>query len=372
MNLVVQGKQNIFLIKIWGCSMGLYKKNNKWWIDYYVNGRRIRRSISKKKKQAEKIYTKTKADILMKKFAIPINEKIKFVDFSMRYIEEHSKPKKKSYRTDIVLLRNLVEYFGDMLLHEITDHHFELYRNKRINQNVRNRKRKVSPTTVNREGALLRSILNRAVKWGKLSLNPITKMEMYKEEPKERNLTESEINLLVSSANPPLKHIILVALNTGMRRGEILNLEWNRVNIEERFITVNKTKSSKLRKIPLNNPMIDLFSKLQLQRQGKHFVFENPETRKPFTTIKTAWKTLLKRTKITDLRFHDLRHCFATYTLLRGGDLIHLRETLGHARVTTTERYAKAQMEGQRKLVNGFEVAENPGEVINISDQKIG
>jgi integrase len=330
--------------------MGVFKKNDKWWIDYYVNGRRIRKPVSNSKLEAEKVLVKIKSDLLMKRYAIPKSEKIKFIDFSMKYIQEYSIPKKRSFKSDISLLKNLIEYFGDLYLDEITDYHFEQYRNLRVKQKVKNKHKLVSQTTINREGALLRSIINRAVRWGFLSFNPITKMEMFKEEPKERILNHDEMKLLVSSANTPLKHIILVALNTGMRRGEILNLEWNQINIEKGFISVKKTKSRKLRTIPMNPTMKTLFSKLSLKRKGQDHVFENSETGKPLSDFTTSWYTLLKRTGIKDLRFHDLRHCFATYALLNGGDIISLKETLGHSRIDTTARYTKALLGRSTKI----------------------
>ena len=72
--------------------MGVFKKNNKWWIDYYFNGERIRKPISKLKKEAEKALIKINSDKLHNRYAIPKNEKIKFSDFSMKYIKEYSKP----------------------------------------------------------------------------------------------------------------------------------------------------------------------------------------------------------------------------------------------------------------------------------------
>ena len=94
--------------------------------------------------------------------------------------------------------------------------------------------------------------------------------------------------------------------------------------------------------------------------------------RKPFTDIKNPWKNLLKRTGIKDLRFHDLRHIFATYTLMNSGDLVHLKETLGHSQITTTARYTKSLWEGQQKLVRGFEIPEIESEVVNFPERKIG
>lgn len=351
--------------------MGVYKKNKKWWIDYYINGERVRKCVSSSKAEAQKVLTKIMSDMIHKRYALPKDEKIKFFDFSKKYIDEYSIPTKRSYRSDIALLKNLIGFFGNLYLDEITDYHFEQYRKIRVNQKLKARDKNVSTTTINREGALLRGILNRAVKWGYLSFNPIKKIEMFKEEPKERILTHKEIKRLVSAAHAPLKHIILIAVNTGMRRGEILNLEWNQVNVEHAFITVKKTKSSKLRRIPLNEAMVKLFFKLQSKKDFSRFVFQNPKTKKPITEIRRSWYTLLKKTGITDMRFHDLRHCFATYALLNGGDLISLKETLGHSDITTTSRYTKALLEGQRKLVNGFEVKEETGALIEFPTRKI-
>jgi integrase len=96
-------------------------------------------------------------------------------------------------------------------------------------------------------------MLNKAIEWNLLFSNPIGKLTLAKEEPKERILSEKEIPKLINLANDPLKSIILVALNTGMRLGEILNLEWAQVNLGSKtiFIPIKKAKSRKIRRIPL-------------------------------------------------------------------------------------------------------------------------
>jgi len=113
-----------------------------------------------------------------------------------------------------------------------------------------------------------------------------------------------------------------------------------------------------------------MLSRLSLIREGRSYVFENPETGKPFTDNKTAWRSLLRRTGINDFRFHDLRHCFATYTLLNGGDLVSLQDTSGHTDIRTTSRYAKAMIEGKRRLVNSFQIGEKDGEVLEMPSKK--
>lgn len=353
------------------------KRTGKWDIDFHCNNRRIRKRGFLSKADAENYKTKLEYNLKFKKHGLPKEEKIRFIELAKKYLENYSKPNKSSFKTDIALAKPLVEYFGSTNASDITKEDIDLYRKERVQARIRKGKKYpegilISQTTVNRELTLLRATFNKAIEWNLMFSNPIGKLTLAKEEPKERILSEKEIPRLINSAREPLKSIILIALNTGMRLGEILKLEWDQVNLgsQSSFISIKKAKSRRLRRIPLNRPMIELFSRMQLKRSGSKFVFENPETRKPFTTIRTAWYTLLKRADIKDLRFHDLRHTFATYALLRGGDLIHLKETLGHTDIRTTARYAKALMEGQQKLVQGFEVSGNIGETIVFQKSK--
>jgi integrase len=109
--------------------------------------------------------------------------------------------------------------------------------------------------------------------------------------------------------------------------------------------------------------------KLHYSRNGSQYVFENPKTGKAFVCINRRWRTLLKDLGIKGFRFHDLRHTFATYALLKkGGDLVSLQATLGHADISTTARYTKALLEGQRKLVNSFEVPERESNIIELKE----
>jgi integrase len=232
----------------------------------------------------------------------------------------------------------------------------------------RDREKFLNPSTKT-STLYFRSMINLASKWFDLELKPI-KYEMAKEEPKERILTEQEIRRLAENSEAPLRYIILVALNTGMRKSEILNLGWDQVNLEG-FIRIEaqRSKNRKIRVIPLNNSMKELFYKLHYSRNGNQHLFENPKTGKPFVCINRRWRTLLKELEIKGFRFHDLRHTFATYALLKkGGDLVSLQATLGHADISTTARYTKALLEGQRKLVNSFEVPESESNIIDLKE----
>jgi integrase len=112
-------------------------------------------------------------------------------------------------------------------------------------------------------------------------------LDLVKEESRERILSRNEIGLLVANAEPLLKNVILVALNTGMRKAEIYNLEWVNVNLEHNFITVTaqEAKNKKIRRIAINRSLRELLLKLNLTRNGSQCVFENPKTGKAFVCI---------------------------------------------------------------------------------------
>jgi integrase len=132
----------------------------------------------------------------------------------------------------------------------------------------------VAPSTINRELGILRNMLRVSSEWYDLDLKPL-KFEIAKEEQKERIFSESKIRRLIDNSNTPLRYIIMVAINTGVRKSEILNLEWDQVNLEVEFITVvaQKSKTRRIRRIPLNHSMSELFYKLILSRNGNRYIF---------------------------------------------------------------------------------------------------
>ena len=244
--------------------MGIYKRGKVWHIDYYYCGKRFRKGGFLKKSTAEECLTKIKNDILYKTHPLPRDQKIKFEELAKRYIELHSIPNKKSYKSDLSLMKKLVLYFGDFHIGDITKEHVDQYRIERL-ASISKRRVLVSKTTVNRELALIRGMMSKAVEWRLITINPINKLKMYQEFPKERILSKEEINKLVNGSEGHMKEIILIALNTGMRKREILNLKWESVNIESSYIKT-RSKTKKIRIIPMNHALKDLFSRMYLKK----------------------------------------------------------------------------------------------------------
>lgn len=166
-----------------------------------------------------------------------------------------------------------------------------------------------------------------------------------------RILTGDEEHRLLEVSPAHLKPVIVVALNTGMRRGEILNLKWNQIDFEKELIKVENTKSGKKRHIHINSELASLLLRLKSEEDSGEFVFVNPDTGKPFLDLKRAFKGACKKAAIEDLRFHDLRHTFASRLVENGVDLITVKDLLGHSTVKMTERYTHPNQDLKKKAV---------------------
>ena len=323
--------------------MGVYKVGNIWYIDYYCEGRRVREPASKRKAEAEEMLEARKTDIKRGEFRLPGKRKIKFEKFAQEYME-YAKLNKRSWMRDEISLKHLLPHFKGMPLLKINPKHIEDYKRKRLD--------KVKPATINRELTLLKFMFSLAKKWKYANENPVKEVKFFQERQLViHTLTKEEALKLIAVAGEHLKPIIMLALNTGMRRGEILNLRWNDVDFDRRFIYIKETKSGVMRKVPMNSLVIEALSKLERKNS---FVFQNPKTNERLKHIRTAFYTARRKAGIEDFRFHDLRHTAATWMVAEGIDLVTVKEILGHADIKTTMRYAHPTPENKRKAVDAL------------------
>jgi len=227
------------------------------------------------------------------------------------------------------IIKNLVNRFGSF---ELTD--FNTYTIEQLQTEFLQKGKK--PATANRVTAVLAHMFTKANEWGMVDdsiLNRIRKVKRLKENNKRlRFLSIEEIQSLLNACDKHIYPIVTVALNTGMRRGEILNLKWDQVDLKHGFILLgNETKNGERREIPLNNTLKELFIHLFTKRRlDTEYVFVNPETGKRFVDIKRSWSTACKKAGIKDFHFHDLRHTFASQLVMNGVDLTTVKELLGH------------------------------------------
>jgi len=313
--------------------MGVFKKNGDWWIDCYVNGRRKREKIDPNTRLAETVLQKRK------------EVKVLFDDLVKQYLK-FAKTYKRSYRTNVDQLRHLLEFFGDKYLAEITTHLVENY--------VSQRKQKVKEATVNRELALLKHMFTKAIEWGIVTHNPAKAVKFFKESPMMlRYLTNEEMDRLLTAAPGHLKPILIAALNTGMRRGEILNLRWENVDFKAGVITLVHTKNGDKRHIPISPTLREAL--LNVPRHFRSpYVFCNKDG-KPYWELKRSFKTALKTAAIENFRFHGLRHTFASHLVMNRVDLLTVKELLGHKTLEMTLRYAHLSSDHKKKAILSLE-----------------
>lgn len=270
-------------------------------------------------------------------------ERIKFKDFVEMFIENYSRVNKRSWKDDFYRLQKCIGFFGNIYLHEVAPLDIERFKSVKLDEGL-------TKTTVNHYLKILKRLFNIAIEWGYARENPVRRIKLYSEKDtqKERILGEEEEVRLLEAASGHLRPILVVALNTGMRRGEILNLRWEQVDLEQRIIQVINTKSGRNRVIPVNDALFDVLKGL---KRNSEYVFPNPETGGPYRTVRRSFENACQRAKIKGLRFHDLRHTFASRLVERGVDIVRVKELLGHSSVKITERYTHSNQEEKKRAV---------------------
>jgi len=248
------------------------------------------------------------------------------------------------WKSDSYRLKNCVDHFGDTSLKSITPQDIRKFKQKRIEAGNSN-------GTINRYLALLKRMFNVAIGEELLTKNPVKKVKFMSEQNTviERILTAEEEQKLLAECSERLRPIVVMALHTGMRQGELLNLRWRKVDMLAETLTVENTKSGKARVIPMNDVVKVQLIETMESRNGSEWVF-------PFKSIRTAWENARRRAGLEDLRFHDLRHTFATRLVQSGADIVEVQKLLGHSTLLVTQRYTHACEDGLRRAVRMLDV----------------
>ena len=319
-------------------------REGKWYLDFTFQGKRIREFAGYSKEQARATLAKRRIEKLNEKLGfVKANKKpdVLFEKFADEFLELYSKQNRRSWRRDEASLKNLKPFFKDQLLQDIGPEDVERYKAKRQSE--------VSAATTNREVGYLKTLFNKAVEWGRIEANPISKVKKLREANfKERILTKEEAKILLEMASPELKPIIILALGTAMRKGEILSLKWENIDFHKGFIFIEDSKSGRSRNVPINSLVFETLKEIPRRSE---FVFFNAETGSHIKDVKTAFKGACRRAEIKGLRFHDLRHTSASWVVMGGADLVTVSKILGHSSIQMTLRYAHPTSESMRKAV---------------------
>ncbi len=261
-----------------------------------------------------------------------------FAEWGETYLSLEEVKALSTYQDRVESVRlQLIPFFGKKSLVDITPADVEAFRAQR---KLRNGK---APTaaTVNADHAFLKHILSVAERRGLVPSNPAKKVPIpAPNNERDRVLSGDEWGRLYEAAADHLKPLLLLAYHLGPRLGEILNLTWDRVDLQRGFIKLRSrdTKTREPRLVPLTRPVHDCLRELSKVRSlSCNHVFQYQG--KPITRIKRAFHTARKKAGIEDLRFHDLRHCAATNLRRAGVDTLTAMRIVGHKSELMHRRY---------------------------------
>lgn len=338
---------------------GIYKQPgcDLYYIRYVGLDGKIRRESTHTKdyKQAEGILIDRKKLVKDGKEPEPV-KKIANHAFS-ELVTQYKKwaERQRCYKSKVYLIDQLKDDFGDLPLRRINTMLIEQYQSNRMLQGRRKTKTKEiqgnKPATINRLTATLKHMMTKAVEWELVDEEILKKVRRVKQLEENngrlRFLSQEECQRLIECCNPLLRPIVIVALNTGLRKDNILGLEWEtNVDLHHGFIFVTQTKNGKRLEIPMNQTTRDTLTNLyrgtkeRPRRIDTPFVFYDPATGKRYQDIKRSFATACRKAGIQDFTFHDLRHTFASLLVMAGADLTTVSRLLGHKDIKMTLRYA--------------------------------
>ncbi|MFC1607133.1 tyrosine-type recombinase/integrase [Candidatus Latescibacterota bacterium] len=345
-------------------TRGIRLRGSIFWIRYSDGCGSIRdeSTHSRYKRDAETLLSKRKQEVIEGK--LPELKKYKDIrlnDFSVEYLNWAERQRSVDHTKRFT--KQLLSDFGNIPLNSFTTKLIEQWQSDRMK--IRGNK----PATVNRMLAVLKHMFTKANEWDMVKQQAFERVRKVKllsvNNQRLRYLTEDECQRLIETCYDHLKPIVITAINTGMRKTEILTLRWDCVDLQNRIIKLDVTKNGERREIPINNTLANTFKSLQRRLDTPYVFFDN--NGRPFKDVKGSFASALSRAKITDFRFHDLRHTFASHLVMVGVDIKSVQELLGHKTLTMTLRYAHLGADHRAKAVEMLEKRLNE----NSSGQKL-
>jgi excisionase family DNA binding protein len=327
-------------------SDGVYKRGLVWWMRFTYRGKQIRVSTeSGDKELAQRIYFKVLGEVAEGKWFERLRGEDKTFREMMEKFESEYFSNLASYRACRTYVKGLKSFFGDYTLSEITPSLINEFKNRRKTKGVK-------PATVHRQLDIMKRAFNIAIReWEWCKANPVTRVSLERlNNKRDRWLTLDEEKKLLQACPGWLNEIATFGLNTGMRQGEILSLTWKGVDLFRKTVTVFKSKNNERRTIPLNSTVTEMLKGKSKVRSIKTDLVFHSKAHTPFSqrNIERAFQNALKKAKIEDFGFHDLRHTFATRLVQAGVDLYKVQILLGHKTPAMTQRYAHHYPESLR------------------------
>ena len=325
------------------CGFKLAKAAGRtYWVEFYINGRRRRERIGPSKAAAEqKLREALKARAEERYIDKDPAARTALGELCTWYLNLPEVKSKDSYGRDRDFIRHLKRLLGENTkIKNLTPGRLESYQQQRLAEpSPRHPGENIRAATVNKEVTCLKTILNRAVRHGKLDHNPIDRVKKLPENNvRMRILTDGEFEGLLNASPTYLQPVIMAAFYMGLRRSEILFLTWPEVDIAKGFIRLSaeRTKTDQARVIPIHPRVKAVLNGLP---RGLHtdrvFLLDGV----PFDDFKKSFRSACDKAGISDFTFHDLRHCALNNLRLAGNDYFRIMALSGHRTMSCFKRY---------------------------------
>ena len=337
--------------KVCKCGNKVQKADSKnYWIEYYLNGKRTRERIGRSKKAAENRFREIQtAKAEGRHINKNKNSLVNLGNLRDWYLDLPEVMQKRSFRHIQTSINIVVGHVGQKLsLSQLGPEDIEKFRKIRLRENTL-WGRPAKPATVNRNVANFRAMLNRAVDYGKLEINPIGRIKQLEENNiRERVLSQDEFERLLSNCHGEIKGCVLIAYYLPMRQEEIVNLTWEEIDFKHGFIRLgaNRTKTKTVRSIPMHQKIIYYLQCLPRPLNGGFVFSKRCYNRK-------AYKKAVQAVGLGDFNFHDLRHCAINNLRLAGNDHFVIKQASGAKTDSAFKRYnlvTEEEMKGMKWL----------------------
>lgn len=336
--------------------MAVRKRGCHWQCDFRCNIHKTRHRASLREARTKAEALQAEANKRLECFGEAYGQAKKQTPRLSEFIDktylQWAKTNKKSWRDDELICKVIKVHFKSSRLSDVK--HLDVERFKKVRRETPTRHDQIrSPATVNRELTILSRVMALAVDAGHLNENPCRRVRRFKEDnARIRFLDADEETRLMKQIEDKqlLRSVVIFALNTGLRRGEIFSLRWSEVDWSRNFINVINTKTGKSRIIPLNDATLDVLHRQQEKSQSA-FVFVSPRTGARLCNLRNGFEKACEDAQVFNFHFHDLRHTFASRLADAGVDAFTIAELMGHSTLEMTKRYTHVTDERKRKAV---------------------
>ncbi len=334
----------------------IYQRGNIFWYRVRIEGNEYRGSTkTNNKKLAQQIANTIEADLVRKKFSMPVKNNYIFLTAWEQYKRSLTNIN-RTIKNKEFAANHFLPVFKDKNISEITQSDIKEYQIKRrlevlsLPKNQLKKESEINFRWINLEISTLHHFFNFCIEKELIEKNPAAGVKKLNELSRLKTLSDSDIEKLIAGATNKLtRDLITFLIYTGCRKGEALNLKWDDVDLQNDVIAIKGTKTKYDRYIPISKPLKELLSHIN-KIQDCLYVFNKNGAK--LGDFKKSFHTACKNAGFKDMHIHDLRHVFASKMVMDGTSLYITGSLLGHRTTQMTKRYAHLKPETLKKAVN--------------------